>query len=83
MVAPKDTYIPGTILFVITNPYNWEAPGAQGIKGKYVDLGPDYLYDLIEVRQHNKKADIILSVGIDLVLGTRQTCIPYNFRVCA
>ena len=53
------------------------------VEGKYVDLGPDYLYDLIEVRQHNKKADIILSVGIDLVLGTRQTCIPYNFRVCA
>ena len=53
------------------------------VEGKYVDLGPDYLYDLIEVRQHNKKADIILSVGIDLVLGTRQTCMPYNFRVCA
>ena len=48
-----------------------------------VDLGPDYLYDLIEVRQHNKKADLILSVGIDLVLGTRQDRTPHNFRVCA
>ena len=63
---------------------NWDTVWYRlRVKGKYVDLGPDYLYDLIEVRQHNKKADIILSVGIDLVLGTRQTCIPYNFRVCA
>ena len=63
---------------------NWDTVWYRlTVEGKYVDLGPDYLYDLIEVRQHNKKADIILSVGIDLVLGTRQTCMPYNFRVCA